>query len=137
MPKEHKEKINENIEIDDKNKNNKSSENKKEKVNTFESLGINPCGKEDYFNVSKKSINDIVGLTIHILNFVMDITTIHGKGRCIILIKILNTGEICKIFSSSKHIKEVLECVDKKDLPIETTIEKININNRSTSYMFT
>ena len=94
------------------------------KVNTFSSLGINPCGKNDYYNVPKKPINDIIGLDIHVLNFVLNINTIHGSDRSIILIKVLTTNEICKVFTSSKYIKEVLEMVDKKDLPIATKIEK-------------
>lgn len=116
-------------------KNNECQENTK--INTFSSLGINPCGKNDYYNVPKKTINDIVGLDIHVLNFVLNINTIHGSDRSIILIKVLSTNEICKVFTSSKYIKEVLEMVDKKDLPIATKIEKIIINNKATSYTFT
>ena len=107
------------------------------RVNTFSSLGINPCGKNDYYNVPKKAINDIVGFDIHILNFVLNVNTVHGSDRCILLIKLLNSGEICKVFTSSKYIREVLEMVDKKDLPIATKIDKIIINNRATSYVFT
>lgn len=116
-------------------KNNECQENTK--VNTFSSLGINPCGKNDYFNVPKIRLEEIVGVEIHLLNFVLNINTIHGNDRCVILIKILETGNIYKVFSSSRYIREVLEMTDKKDLPIATKINKITINNKATSYMFT
>lgn len=112
-------------------------ENNVPKVNTFSSLGINPCGKNDYFNVPKIQLEEIVGVEIHLLNFVLNINTIHGNDRCVILIKILETGNIYKVFSSSRYIREVLEMTDKKDLPIATKINKIAINKKATSYMFT
>lgn len=100
----------------------------------FGDLGIRPVDDRKIFNCQQVSISDVINCEIEIVDFIPNMKTLHGDGRC--LVKYKYEGIEGKFFTNSSSIKGVLEAVPPSEFPFMTTIRSTKCGNGKI-YQFT
>lgn len=89
----------------------------------FSDLGITQQDDRKIFNCHQVSIEDILNIEIEVMDFVQDMKTKHGDGRCLIHYVEHESREEGKFFTNSVSLKSALLQVTDEDLPFITTIK--------------
>jgi hypothetical protein len=100
----------------------------------FSELGIKQNDGRKMFNCQQVSITDVVNCEIEVLDFISNVTTMHGDGRY--LIHYRRDKAEGKFFSNSTDIKYALDQIPESDFPFTTIIRAIKCGN-SKIYQFT
>lgn len=100
----------------------------------FSDLGISQSEDRKIFNCSQVSISDVVNCEIEVLDYITDVKTSQGEGRCLVHCR-SESGEV-KFFSNASSIKAVLDLVPKEEFPFLTTIRCVNCG-KGKIYQFT
>jgi len=101
----------------------------------FSELGIKADEDKNIFPVEIISITDVVNCEIEVVDFAPDVKTQYGDGRYVVKIKYENTER--KFFTNATKIKDILDKVDKKDFPFQTTIKTQKFGNNKKTFYFT
>lgn len=102
----------------------------------FSELGVKMPEQDKVFNVQQVSITDIINTEIEVIDYIPDVKTKHGDGRCLIRFRYPETGNEAKFFTASANIKIALEQISKEDFPFSTIIKAVKLGNSKT-YQFT
>ncbi len=100
----------------------------------FTDLGVK-MPEQNIFQVPVISVEDVLNMEIEVLDFEKNVKTRHGEGRYIVKIKVEEQEH--KFFTNSTHLKQVLDQINKEDLPFLTTIKQQRYNGAKKSYQFT
>lgn len=95
----------------------------------FSELGVEISDEKKIFDCKQVSITEIVNCTIVIFDYILDVKTRHGEGRC--LVRFEYNSVQGKFFTNSKNIKSTLDAIDKNDFPFETTIKCVRLGQNS------
>lgn len=100
----------------------------------FGDLGIQQVDDRKIFNCPQVSISDVINCEIEVVDFIPNMKTPHGDGRC--LVQYRQNGKEGKFFTNSSAIKSVLEQIPKTEFPFITTIRCTKCGNGKI-YQFT
>ena len=95
----------------------------------FSELGVILQDDNQIFDCKQVSINEIVNCNVILHEYIPNMKTRHGDGRC--LIRFEKDGEYGKFFTNSKNIKSTLEAINKDDYPFQTIIKCVKIGQNS------
>ena len=95
----------------------------------FSDLGVCVKDERQIFDCKQVSITEIVNCPIVIWEYLTNVKTRHGDGRC--LVHFEQAGNHGKFFTNSTLIKSTLEAVCKNDYPFETIIKCVKIGQNS------
>lgn len=102
----------------------------------FSELGVKMPEQHKVFNVQQVSITDILNMEIEVIDYLPDVKTKHGEGRCLVHFRYPKSGDEAKFFTASANIKIALEQIGKDDFPFLTVIKAAKLGN-SKMYQFT
>lgn len=100
----------------------------------FSELGIKQEDDRKMFNCQQVSISEVINCEIEVLDFIPNMTTPHGEGRCLVHYRLDGTDG--KFFTNSTAIKNVLNQIPKDEFPFVTTIRCTKCGNGKI-YQFT
>lgn len=89
----------------------------------FSELGIKQEEGRKIFNCRQVTVEDILNTEIEVVDFVLDVKTKFGEGRCLIYYKAVGSSDEGKFFTGSLSLKSVLAQVKPEDLPFTTIIK--------------
>ena len=95
----------------------------------FSELGVIVQNERQIFDCKQVSITEIVNCPVIIYEYITEMKTRHGGGRC--LIRFEQNGSQGKFFTNSGNIKATLDAVQKEDYPFETIIKCVKIGQNS------
>lgn len=101
----------------------------------FSELGVTLPEQAKVFNVPVVSITDILNTEIEIIDFLPNVKTKHGEGRCLVHYRD-KAGQEGKFFTAATNLKSALEQIGKEDFPFVTIIKAIKCGNAKI-YQFT
>ena len=108
-------------------------------MKSFKDLNVSykPDDGKKRFPGSVVSIRELVNLPIIVKDFETGITTEQGEDRCIVSIE--KNGEVCKFFTNSQEMKNILAQVREMPdgFPFETVIKSETFGKGRTKYVFT
>lgn len=102
----------------------------------FSELGVKIPEQNKVFNVQQVSITDILNTEIEVIDYLNEVKTKHGDGRCLVHFRDVKSGTEGKFFTASANIKIALEQIGKDDLPFITVIKAVKLGSQK-KYQFT
>lgn len=102
----------------------------------FSELGIHPKDERNIYNCQQVSVTDILNSEIEVIEYLPDLKTQHGEGRCLVHFRCIDNGTEGKFFTNSSNLKSVLEQIPESDFPFITTIRAVRCGTGK-MYQFT
>lgn len=102
----------------------------------FSELGVIVDNGLKIFNCQQVSITDILNSEIEVIDFVSDVKTKHGEGRCLVHFRMIDGSEEGKFFTNSQSLKNALSQVKEEDFPFLTVIKALKCG-KGKIYQFT
>lgn len=95
----------------------------------FSDLGVKLPDNRKMFNCTPVSITDILNTEIEVIDYLPDVKTKHGEGRCLVHFRYADSGNEGKFFTNATNIKSALEQINEADFPFLTVIKAVKCGN--------